>query len=587
MKYIGARYMPKFMGAHDLTTEYEALSVVDNGMGTSYVSNKTVPAGTPLTDTKYWAVYGSTNGAILDLQNRVSNLEAFDAKIENSTFIQTDKSSAVFFGDSLTVGDIGGVATDRPYPLVYGEIAGIEVTNKAYAGSSAANHGSPHYLADAVTEVNFADFDQMFICHGVNDFSGNSVLGTIDSTDPTTFYGAYNYAIQRAYSQNKSIEIILLTTFYATTTTAENSTPMQSIYNAENHTIYDYIEAVRNIAGRYNLRCVDMQEALGVNKYDYQSYLIDNVHMNAAGYEMVGRYLAKQLSFPKTPTIVNFRQYNKQRLSHNMINIVDFEQNAVGGFTKHVDYKNGMTIALTIGDIETALSQQRYNMKAGVPYSLHFNVALDAGMTVIVDLTTAGGDTVRPCFYTNNSNVQGEYPIDVVFVVPVDGTYRMGIGIYDGGSIGSGNLRISDLVMNEGMIPNYHELGSNFLNNTFWKEGTLGTNCTSNSSNPFKYYMDDAGTVHLQGQIDRSIAPSSAYNDLLAIPAYFMPNTDCDFVAATTDGHVVFVHLNKTVGVISIKQNSDITGAFTVDLTGISWSAIKQNALATAPLYTP
>ena len=75
-QYIGARYVPKFMGVWDATTEYEAITVVENGLGTSYISKKPVPVGTPLTNTNYWMVYGSTNGAILHLQERVDNLEA-------------------------------------------------------------------------------------------------------------------------------------------------------------------------------------------------------------------------------------------------------------------------------------------------------------------------------------------------------------------------------------------------------------------------------------------------------------------------------------------------------------------------------
>lgn len=74
-QYIGARYMPKFVGPYSVTTAYEALSVVDDGMGTSYVANKPVPAGTPLTDTNYWAIYGASSGAILDLQTRMTDAE--------------------------------------------------------------------------------------------------------------------------------------------------------------------------------------------------------------------------------------------------------------------------------------------------------------------------------------------------------------------------------------------------------------------------------------------------------------------------------------------------------------------------------
>ena len=74
MKYVGARYVPKFLGTYDNTQVYEALSVVDNGLGTSYISTKTTPAGTPLTNTTYWAIYGASNGAIINLQNQINDL---------------------------------------------------------------------------------------------------------------------------------------------------------------------------------------------------------------------------------------------------------------------------------------------------------------------------------------------------------------------------------------------------------------------------------------------------------------------------------------------------------------------------------
>lgn len=68
-EYIGARYVPRFMGVYDATQQYEALDVVDNGSGTSYIARKIVPANTPLTDTEYWFVYGASSGAIIQLQN--------------------------------------------------------------------------------------------------------------------------------------------------------------------------------------------------------------------------------------------------------------------------------------------------------------------------------------------------------------------------------------------------------------------------------------------------------------------------------------------------------------------------------------
>ena len=81
-QYIGARYVPKFMGLYDATQAYENLCVVDNGLGTSYISQKPTPAGTPLTDTTYWAVYGASSGAIINLQNQIDALTNYVKKYD-------------------------------------------------------------------------------------------------------------------------------------------------------------------------------------------------------------------------------------------------------------------------------------------------------------------------------------------------------------------------------------------------------------------------------------------------------------------------------------------------------------------------
>ena len=85
-QYIGARYVPRFMGTFDPTQAYENLDVVDNGLGTSYISKAITPPGTSLTDTTYWALYGASSGAIINLQNQIGDL---------SDLTTTDQSSLV------------------------------------------------------------------------------------------------------------------------------------------------------------------------------------------------------------------------------------------------------------------------------------------------------------------------------------------------------------------------------------------------------------------------------------------------------------------------------------------------------------
>lgn len=103
-QYIGARYVPRFLGAYDPTTIYEALDVVDNGAGTSYIARKTVPAGTSLINTDYWFVYGASSGAILTLQNRMDTAENNINDLQAVTAGLTRRF--IFIGDSYgTISD--------------------------------------------------------------------------------------------------------------------------------------------------------------------------------------------------------------------------------------------------------------------------------------------------------------------------------------------------------------------------------------------------------------------------------------------------------------------------------------------------
>lgn len=92
MRYVGARYTPKFMGAYDVTQQYENLCVVDNGLGTSYISKKPVPAGIPLTNTIYWAIYGASSGAIINIQNQIDEMKNGDVpeSLQNQITSNTD-----------------------------------------------------------------------------------------------------------------------------------------------------------------------------------------------------------------------------------------------------------------------------------------------------------------------------------------------------------------------------------------------------------------------------------------------------------------------------------------------------------------
>lgn len=116
-QYIGARYVPKYIGHFDSTREYEPLSIVDDANGNSYTSKIPVPAGTSLDDTRYWAPTGNFSGAVTQLQNRMTAAEGdIETLTDNLNTVSTDLASVksnykkaygrnfILIGDSFGIG---------------------------------------------------------------------------------------------------------------------------------------------------------------------------------------------------------------------------------------------------------------------------------------------------------------------------------------------------------------------------------------------------------------------------------------------------------------------------------------------------
>lgn len=89
-EYIGARYVPLFMGEWDESADYEPLSIVQY-QGNSYTSRQSVPAGIPLTNETYWAETGSYNAQIEAYRQEVAR---FNGRITaNAQAIETETAA--------------------------------------------------------------------------------------------------------------------------------------------------------------------------------------------------------------------------------------------------------------------------------------------------------------------------------------------------------------------------------------------------------------------------------------------------------------------------------------------------------------
>ena len=168
--YIGARYVPKFVGTYDPTQQYDALEVVDNGSGTTYIARKTVPAGTPLNNTDYWFVYGASSGAIISLQNQVNALITDVDKLKTTKY--------VFIGDSYGNGSGNNNGWIDKLVVMLG-LSNDDYYASAVGGAGFAPSGNQYIthlqtLASGMTNEEKDSITDVVVLGGAND-SGHSV----------------------------------------------------------------------------------------------------------------------------------------------------------------------------------------------------------------------------------------------------------------------------------------------------------------------------------------------------------------------------------------------------------------------------
>ena len=293
-KYVGARYMPKFMGLFDLTTSYEALSVVDNGLGTSYVSNIPVPAGTPLTDTEYWSVYGASSGAILDLQNRMDAAENDITDLQNDVLALSDLNynfirgkKILICGDSLsdeTVQPPNWVEKLRDKNTALNLGATIENVSVGGSGWTSVTPGSGGLISvlSAVSD----DFDIIILFAGINDFNSQMPLGSRSSADRTTLFGAL-YELNGVLHSKWPDAVVYWCTAPHTTIWTQAQKPIP-------HNMYRTIATL--CCSRYNWLPIDTTNMPMYDIADYGSYYSDGIHPKTSYAQTLCDYIISKVA---------------------------------------------------------------------------------------------------------------------------------------------------------------------------------------------------------------------------------------------------------------------------------------------------
>ncbi len=204
------------------------------------------------------------------------------------------KIKALYFGDSIMAydnkpftcvndfnhPDITEVCAG--YPTILSRELGVENLGNFAVGGNTIFDQLPKILAH-----DFEGANLVIITIGCNDFCVGLPIGKCDDECDDTFCGAYNKAINHIKSKTDA-KIILMTPLHRNT--LHRSPPNRvncsdTVINGQ--TLYDFADAVKQIATKHNCFVVDMMVDSGLTLDNLKNYTFEGVHPTNKGYEFI------------------------------------------------------------------------------------------------------------------------------------------------------------------------------------------------------------------------------------------------------------------------------------------------------------
>ena len=169
-----------------------------------------------------------------------------------------------------------------------------EVTVEGYVtaierryGLVATNYGKGGHtlVGDYVTLAakDYSDVALVTIAYGVNDARTGVPLGTVNSTDTTTFAGAMNQLLRKIYTDNPECRVLVLSPMQRLTVTDFGiATP-----NANGNYLIDFVNMCKAIAEKRSTAFLDQYRCTGINQTNLYYYTVEGVHPVNQGFARI------------------------------------------------------------------------------------------------------------------------------------------------------------------------------------------------------------------------------------------------------------------------------------------------------------
>ena len=294
----GITYVGSYTGSTSIpvrfTTYFDANFAVVAGGSNAAIANFTIPAMVVYVRVTAYNVLSVFTGIQLEIGTTPTAFQAFGYSLVLSSgipfYLPPTTVATLWTGKSWAA--LGDSITYENYwqPNVAASL-GLTYTNLGVSGTTLSGaSGSTTAMCQATRIATIPSGTNLItVLAGTNDWSRSVPLGTLGSTDPTTFYGAIYTLITNLYTASPTIRIVMLTTTYGEMygNVAPNSANWPNAYtNSIGLTTMSYADAIRLACRYYGVVCIDTQGMCGWNTTNIRTFVQDDgglLHPNTLG----------------------------------------------------------------------------------------------------------------------------------------------------------------------------------------------------------------------------------------------------------------------------------------------------------------
>lgn len=314
---VGPRVTPNFVkpSLWSALTTYHFFDAVHDAAGASYVAIKPeVPAGTELSDEKYWFLWADPNSQFADLSELVktfdgritenaSNITTIDERLTKHVNMRSDNDvhMAIFSdstfqqnGDPNTPGRVVKSVVDW-----IKDFTDAQITNYGVGGTDTA------WLLNRIDQIQISElvnFDVIIIAYGTNDWQANVNPIQIVTAATDSLEYRYDAVLQKLQQKAPKANIICVTPGYIHS--AQSSTDHATLnYNDTGNSFKTYCDVIEHVATKHGCGTLRLDKLLSINEDNYNTQMVTSnndiwVHYNESTTKKIAKMIAANLFKP-------------------------------------------------------------------------------------------------------------------------------------------------------------------------------------------------------------------------------------------------------------------------------------------------